>query len=42
MITDNEIRIKHETKRKLELYFLLNNIRRNLGHYNKKENDKKE
>ena len=42
MIINNEIRIKYKIKRKSEFYFILNNVRKNLEDYNKKENNKKE
>ena len=41
MIINNEIRIKYETKRKHELYLILNSVQRNLENHDKKENGKK-
>ena len=41
MIVNNEVRTKHQTRERNELYFILNNIQRDFKDYDKKKNDKK-
>ena len=40
MIINNEIRIKYQNREKLKLHFILDNIRKNIKDYDKKEDDK--
>ena len=39
IIIDDEIRIKYKIKKKLKLYFILDNIQENIENYDKKEDD---
>ena len=40
MIVNNEVRTKHQTRERNELYLILNSIRRNSEDYDKKEDGK--
>ena len=42
MIIYDGIRIKYKTKKEHELHFILDNIRKNLENYDKKEDDRRQ
>ena len=41
MIVNNKVRIKHQIRKKNELYLILNNIREDSKDYDKKKDNKK-